>query len=208
MVEDVRARVQNFGERAAGTPVSALFLSRWSPRAMTGEPIPDEILFALLEAARFAPSSLNAQPWRMVYARKGEKKFDELLAAMVPVNQAWARNASALIVIASKAEFFLSSKPDPIQLPSASFDAGAAWASLAFQAEILGWSLRAIGGFDRDRARLATGASEKLKLEAIIAVGRRGAPELAPEERRALEKPNQRRPLDEIAFAGAFPAEA
>jgi nitroreductase len=193
------------GDREAETPVSALFLHRWSARAMTGEPIPEKILFALLEAARYAPSAYNAQPWRFVYARRGEAAFDALVAALSDGNRPWAREASALIVVATKAEFTPPGHDAPVQLGTASFDAGAAWASLAFQAALLGWSTHAMAGFDAGKARAVVAAPASLKLEAIVAVGRRGdAARLSP-EKQALERPNARRALARTAFAGAFP---
>ncbi|WP_374548132.1 nitroreductase family protein, partial [Rhodoblastus sp.] len=138
--------VSNAGERAAETPVSSLFIGRWSSRAMTGEPIPDEVLFALFEAARFAPSSYNSQPWRFAYARRGEAAFDKLFACLSENNRGWAGEASALVLVASKARFTPQGQSAPIESASASFDTGAAWASLAFQARLLGWTTRAMAG--------------------------------------------------------------
>src|SRR5208282_2572715 len=122
--------ISQAGERAAETPVSALFMTRWSARAMTGEPIPDEILFALFEAARFAPSSYNSQPWRFVYAKRGSKAFSRFVDFLVESNRSWASEASALVLIASKAAFTPAGGTGEIVSGSASFDAGAAWASL------------------------------------------------------------------------------
>ncbi len=201
------ALVSEAGGRAAETPVSALFLQRWSSRAMTGEPVPDAVLFALFEAARYAPSSYNSQPWRFAYAKKGTPEFDALVASLLDVNQVWAGEASALIVVASKAQFTPPGQDQPIVSGAASFDAGAAWASLAFQAALLGWSTRAMGGFDRDKTRAAVKAPEGLKLEAVIALGKRGDPASLPADKQALEKPNARRELARTVFAGAFPAD-
>lgn len=196
--------VSKAGDRAAETPVSALFLTRWSSRAMTGEALPDAILFALLEAARFAPSGYNSQPWRFAYARRGTGEFDRFLGALSEFNQSWAKEASALVLIASKAEFTPPGQDKVILSPTASFDAGAAWASLALQAALLGWTTRAMAGFDHEKARAASGAPEGLKLEAVIAIGRRGdASRLSP-DKQALEKPNARKKVAEIAFEGAF----
>ena len=199
--------VSQSGGRVAATPVSALFLTRWSARAMTGEPIPDDILFALFEAARFAPSSYNSQPWRLAYARRGTEAFAKFLGALNEANRGWAQDASALVMIASRAEFTPSGQSQPIESAKASFDAGAAWASLAFQAALLGWTTRAMGGFDRDKARAATGAPDKLKLEAMVAIGKRGDATRLPEDKQALEKPNARKPADQIAFADGFPTD-
>ncbi|WP_374546228.1 nitroreductase family protein, partial [Rhodoblastus sp.] len=173
----------------------------------TGEPIPDEVLFALFEAARFAPSSYNSQPWRFAYARRGEPAFDKLFACLSENNRGWAGEASALVLVASKARFTPSGQSAPIEPASASFDTGAAWASLAFQAALLGWTTRAMAGFDKDNARAATGAPESLKLEVVVAIGKRGDPSRLPEDRQPLEKPNPRKTIAEIVFAGGFPAE-
>jgi nitroreductase len=200
--------VSKAGGRAVATPVSALFLRRWSSRAMTGEPVPDSVLLAVFEAARYAPSAYNSQPWRFVYARKGETAFDSLVASLSEGNQPWAREASALIVAASKADFTPPDHTGSIEMGSASFDAGAAWASLAFQAALLGWTTHAMGGFDREKARAAVKAPASLKLEAIIALGKRGDAAKLPPDKQALEKPNARRELFRTAFPGAFPDDA
>jgi nitroreductase len=204
---DLVSLVSKAGERSAGTPVSSLFIGRWSSRAMTAEPIPDEILFAMFEAARFAPSSFNSQPWRFAFARRGEPDFDKFLACLSEMNQVWAKHASALVLIASKAAFTPAGKTEQALSASASFDTGAAWASLAFQAALLGWTTRAMGGFDKDRARVAARAPESLKLEAMIAIGRRGDASSLPPDRQPMEKPNARKAIADIVFAGGFPAD-
>lgn len=199
--------VSQAGERAAATPVSSLFIGRWSSRAMTAEPIPDQVLFSLFEAARYAPSSHNSQPWRFAYARRGEPDFAIFLACLSDSNREWARNASALVMIASKAIHTLEGSAEKRISSSASFDTGAAWASLAFQAELLGWTTHAMGAFDRDLARAASHAPDSLKIEAIVAIGKRGDASLLPEARRPSEKPNPRKTMAEIVFAGGFPAD-
>ncbi|WP_294537403.1 nitroreductase family protein [uncultured Rhodoblastus sp.] len=193
--------------RVAATPVSSLFLTRWSARAMTAEPIPDEILFAMFEAARFSPSSYNSQPWRFAYAKRGDEAFPRYVDCLSTPNRAWAGEASALVLIASRAAFVPPGAAEEIVSPTASFDAGAAWASLAFQAALLGWTTRAMGGFDKERARLATGAPPSLKLEAMVAIGKRGDASLLPPDKQKLEKPNARKTIGQIVFAGAFPAD-
>ena len=101
------------------------FLNRWSPRAFTGEPIPDEILLAMFEAARWAPSCFNMQPWRFLYARKDSEHWLRFLNLLIPYNQDWAKNASVLGVVVSKT---LLERPnrDPTPAHSHSYDAGAA----------------------------------------------------------------------------------
>jgi nitroreductase len=199
--------ISQAGDRAAATPVSSLFLTRWSARAMTGEPIPDEILFALFEAARYAPSSYNSQPWRFAYAKRGDEAFPRFVECLSEPNKAWAGEASALVLIASRAAFVPPGQSVETISASASFDAGAAWASLAFQAALLGWTTRAMGGFEKERARIATGAPEALKLEAMIAIGKRGDASRLPPDKQPLEKPNARKKIDKIVFAGSFAAD-
>ena len=199
--------VSKAGDRAAETPVSSLFIGRWSSRAMTGEPIPDDVLFALFEAARFAPSSNNSQPWRFAFARRGEPDFDKFVGCLNDGNRVWAKDASALVLIASKSAYTPAGKTEQSISSCASFDTGAAWASLAFQAALLGWTTRAMGGFDKDRARIAAHAPDGLKLEAMIAIGRRGDVSSLPADRQPLEKPNARKSIAEIVFAGGFPAD-
>jgi len=192
--------------RAAETPVSALFMQRWSSRAMTGEPIPDEILFALFEAARYAPSSFNSQPWRFVYARRGTPEFERFVGFLSEFNQSWAKDASALVLIASQAAFVSQQGKDLVS-GSSSFDAGAAWASLALQASLLGWTTRAMAGFDKELARVGVNAPDGVKIEAMIAVSKRGdASQLSP-DKQAMEKPNARKKIAEIVFSGAFPGD-
>src|SRR3984885_6477679 len=88
--------------RVSDYPVDPLFTGRWSPRAFTGEAISDSVLFAVFEAARWAPSSGNSQPARFLYAKSGSAHWPDFLALLAPGNQVWAKNASALIIVVSK----------------------------------------------------------------------------------------------------------
>jgi nitroreductase len=161
----------------------------------------------LFEAARYAPSSYNSQPWRFVYARRGTEAFSRFVGFLSEFNQDWAKEASALVLIASKSAFTPPGQNQEMISASASFDAGAAWASLAFQAALLGWTTRAMAGFDKDKARVGTGAPEGLKLEAMIAIGRRGDAARLTADKQAMETPNARKTIAEIVFDGAFPAD-
>ena len=160
--------------RVPGHEIAELFHARWSPRAFTGEEIPEPTLLGLFEAARWAPSAMNAQPWRFVYARRGTPAFDRFLSALVPANRAWAGRASALIGVLSARTMRLPGKEEAVPAPSHSFDAGAAWAQLALQAELWGWSTHAMGGFDREAARQVMAVPDDHVVEVIVAVGRRG----------------------------------
>src|SRR5258706_13735742 len=111
--------------------INPLLLNRWSPRSMTGEPLGDEELFPLFEAARWAPSSFNGQLWRFIFARRQNRdEFDKFLDLLVPANQAWAKNAAVLVVVASRTRFENNDKPSLTH----AFDCGTAWENLALEA--------------------------------------------------------------------------
>ena len=199
-------RLETASRRVAEHPVAPIFLERWSSRAFSGEPIPDAALFSLFEAARWAPSAYNSQPWRFVYAKRDTPAWPTLLSVLVPYNQAWADGAAALVFVVSKASFTPPGKSEPTVSRSASFDTGAAWASLAFQAHLDGWVAHGMGGFDDEAARKALNVPPDHRIEAAVAIGRRGEKAVLPERYHAGETPNGRRPLRETVFEGAFPA--
>ncbi|HTT70133.1 MAG TPA: nitroreductase family protein [Anaeromyxobacteraceae bacterium] len=190
--------------RTPSHPIEPLFFARWSPRAFTGEELPESTLMGLFEAARWAPSAMNAQPWRFVYARRGTPAFDKFLATLAPANQAWAKRASALVAVVSSKVMNDRARNDPAPLPSHSFDAGAAWAQLALQAHLWGLGTHAMGGFDREKARQALLVPDAYQIEVFVAVGRQGDPSSLPDWAKAREKPNERRPLEDLVREGSF----
>ena len=198
-------RLEVADRRVAEHPVAPIFLNRWSSRAFTNEPISDEALFSLLEAARWAPSAYNSQPWRFIYAKRGAPAWPKLLSLLVPYNQTWAGGTAALVFVVSKATFTPTGKTEPTVSRSASFDTGAAWASLAIQAHLDGWVAHGMGGFDDAAARVALNVPADHRIEAAVAVGRRGDRALLPERYHIGEAPNNRRPLRESVFEGALP---
>jgi nitroreductase len=183
-------------------PVDPLFVHRWSPRAMSGEPIADHQLFTLLEAARWAPSSYNEQPWRFVYGKRGTPHFATLLGTLVEANQAWAKQAAVLFILASKRTFSRNGKPNAVH----TFDAGAAWENLALQAAAMGLVAHGMAGFDAAKARAALAVPEDFELHAAVAVGKPGRIEDLPADYRADEQPSLRKPIAEWAFEGRFKA--
>src|SRR5262245_32108495 len=112
--------------RQADHAINNLFLDRWSPRAMSGEEIPQADLMVLFEAARWAPSSYNNQPWRILYARRNSEYWPLFFDLLADVNKAWTRNAGVLLLFISKTTLDLNGKPSITH----SFDAGAAWENL------------------------------------------------------------------------------
>lgn len=191
--------------RHADHPIDPLFLARWSPRAFTAEEIPEATLLTILEAARWAPSSYNAQPWRFLWARRGTRHWEGFVALLNDFNRSWAASAAALVVIASQT---VRQGPDgaAVLVPTHAFDAGAAWANLALQATRSDWAAHGMAGFDRDRTRRDLRIPGDHAIEAIVSIGRPGDPSLLPEGLRAKEVPSGRRPLAETAHEGGFPA--
>lgn len=181
-------------------PVDELFLDRWSPRAMAGEGVTDEELSTLFEAARWAPSSYNNQPWRILYARRETEQWPVFFGLLVAGNQAWAKDAAALLLFVSKETFDFNGKP----YPTHSFDTGAAWENLALQATMLGLVTHGMQGFDYERARAELNIPEGFRVEAMIAVGRPGDPAQLSESLREREAPSGRKSLAEITCEGAF----
>jgi len=180
------------------------FLNRWSPRAFTGEPIPDETLLAMFEAARWAPSCFNMQPWRFLYARKDSEHWLRFLHLLIPYNQDWAKDASVLGVVVSKT---LLERPnrDPVPAHSHSYDAGAAWMSLALQASRLGWAAHGMIGFDIERTYLELHVPEHHRVEAAFAIGKPTTADVLPEALAAREHPSDRHPLENMLLEGGFP---
>ncbi len=194
VVQTIAEEVQ--GNRTPENGISPLFLNRWSPRAFTNQPITDEDLNAILEAAHWAPSSYNDQPWRFIVA-KTEEHLGVFQAFLGDFNKLWASSAPVLVLIASDSK---RENGDPNGAHA--FDAGAAWSSLALQATLKGISTHAIGGFDREVARRVLEIPEQFELHAVIAIGYRGDKSSLPEGIAEREVPNGRKPLNQVVFEG------
>ena len=180
--------------------VLPLLVDRWSPRAMSGEPISEAELMALFEAARWAPSSSNVQPWRFLYAHHGTAHFDTYLDLLVEGNRTWCTRAAALIVMVSNT--WNAERNSPIATHS--LDAGAAWQNLALQGWQAGLVIHGMAGFDKDKARTLLQIPEHYAVEMMIAVGKPGDPQLLKESLRAREVPSDRRPLAQTVCEGVF----
>ena len=178
--------------------VDEIFLNRWSPRAMSGEEISEAELMSLFEAAKWAPSSFNNQPWRFLYTRRNSENWGLFFDLLAEFNQAWAKNASALIVIISRKTFDHNGKPSRTH----SFDTGAAWQNLALQGALKGLAVHGMQGFDYDKAREVLNVSDDYAVEAMVAVGMPGKVEELPEKLREREFPSTRKRLAEIVFGG------
>lgn len=177
-----------------------LFLNRWSPRSMTGEPIAHDELMALFEAARWAPSSRNNQHWRFIYATPDTPAWDDFVDLLSTGNQRWAPNAAALIVIVSK-----TTNEDGSHARTHSYDTGAAWENLFLEGVRRGFAVHGIAGFDTDRAPSVVNLPPDHHIEAMAAVGHRGPKDALPADLQEKEYPNGRRPLADLVFEGTFP---
>lgn len=177
-----------------------LFWKRWSPRALS-EPISSDELNRLLEAGRWAPSSYNEQPWRLIYGLAGTKAFDDLFGCLVEANQAWAKNTGALLLIAAKKTFSKNGKLNSVAV----FDCGSFWQSMALQATSMGLYTHGMAGFNGEKARETFSIGDDYQPIAMIAVGRGAAIETLPEDYQKMEKITPRKAISEIAGEGEFP---
>lgn len=190
-------KIQDF--RKPEQDVDEIFLNRWSPRAMSGEEIDEADLFSLFEAAKWAPSSNNNQPWRFLYARRNTPHWNTFFSLLAEGNQVWAKNAAALIVVISK-KTFDSNQPARTH----SYDTGAAWANLALQGSLNGLVVHGMQGFDYEQAQDLLQIPDTFQVEAMIAVGKYGRKEDLPAYLQEREAPSARKSLSEIAMEGGF----
>lgn len=185
--------------RTAQHAIEPAFLSRWSPRAMSGEAVDREELLRLIEAARWAPSGGNRQPTRFVFAHRDTPAFQAIFDALNEGNQAWNTRAGAFVAVVSRT---VTDEGRPIG--SHAFDAGAAWMSLALQGSAMGLVVHAMGGFDKERLRAALSLPEDVALQVVVAVGRPGRVEDLPPHQQPREKPSDRLPVSALAFEGRW----
>lgn len=191
--------------REAEHPIDPLFLERWSPRAFDGSELPDADLLTIFEAARWAPSAFNSQPWRFLYAKRGGPDWERFLGLLIPFNQGWAHSASVLVYILSDSLPMTDKAGAPQESRTHSFDAGAAWVSLALQATRMGYHAHGMSGIQYDLARAELAIPDRYRLEAACVIGRIGDPAILDEKQRAREHPSGRKAQSEFVFAGGFP---
>jgi nitroreductase len=188
--------------RIANPRIEKLIVDRWSPRAFDGSEIPQEDLDTILEAAGWAPSAYNVQPWTLLYARKGDENWELFLSQLIDFNAGWAKDASALVFVVSD-RLMRSDKGDSAN-HSHSFDAGAAWALAAIQAQALGYHTHGMTGLKFGEAEAALGIPDDHRLEAAFAIGRMGDKASLPAFLQEREVASNRKPLAEIVRAGKF----
>lgn len=185
--------------RKAEYSVYPLLISRWSPRSMTNDISRNEIM-SLFEAAKWAPSSFNNQPWRFLYAVQGTEYWSTFFELLNDSNKVWAKNAAVLIVILSRKTFEHNGKPSKTH----SFDTGLAVENLVLQGYSMGFAMHMLEGFDYNKARAELNVPEEFDIEAMIAAGRKRRKEDLPENLQAKEYPKDRKKVSDIAFEGKF----
>ena len=186
--------------RKANYKIQPLILNRWSPRSMTAESMSDEELMPLFEAARWAPSSYNNQPWRFLYAKRDTPEWDLFFDLLVDANKQWAKNAAVLVVVISSKLFERNRKPSRTH----TYDSGSAWMALALEGSSRGYVTHGMEGFDYDKAKNVLAVPDEFQVEAMIAIGKRAPKEKLSSELQAREAPNSRKALEEICYSGKF----
>ncbi|WP_446745574.1 nitroreductase family protein [Silvibacterium acidisoli] len=179
--------------------VPDILFQRWSPRALATTPVSAENLKKIFEAASWAASSYNEQPWRFLVGHKGDETYKKIYESLAEPNQQWNVNTPVLILSAGKKTFTQNGSPNPYQL----HDTGAATTYLSLAATALGMHSHSMGGFDRDKARSLFSIPDDFELGAVTALGYLGDPETLPEHFKKMElAPRQRKPLDQFVFTG------
>lgn len=179
-------------ERKTEYPIFPLILNRHSPRSMTKEMLRDEEFMPLFEAARWAPSSYNNQPWRYLFVKRGSEKWHLLFDLLVEFNQRWCKNASVLVLIYSKLKFEKTGK----DCPTHSFDTGASWQNLSLEGASRNLVVHGMQGFDYEKAKKLI--PEEHQVEAMCAIGKPDKKEKLPPDIQKMEVLSQRKKLSEI----------
>jgi len=196
--------MDNFMEKIAPTqfPIHELLARRWSPRAFSPHKVEPGVLMQLFEAARWAASSFNEQPWSFIVATSDNaEQFQRMLSVVVPFNAAWVQHAPVVALSVAKLRFAHNNEVNRHAL----HDVGQAAASLAIQATALGLAIHQMAGFDVEKARAEFSIPAGYEPGAVMAIGYPGDADSLPAPLREKElAPRSRQPLDKILFAGKW----
>lgn len=188
--------------RQAEADIDSIFLERWSPRSYLDQPVSAEDLKTVFEAARWAPSCYNEQPWLFLYTQE-PALHAKVAATFAPTNHVWAQHAPVAGVIFGRRRFTHNGKDNAFH----AFDAGAAAFAMSLQANRLGLGTHLLGGFDPEPSYELYGVPrEDYVALAAFVMGHRGDPATLPEEYQARELPSARKELSTIAMEGRFQA--
>jgi nitroreductase len=177
--------------------IHKIISDRWSPVAFSDETLSDKQIMSLFEAARWAPSSYNAQPWRFIYGKKGENTYDALFNLLSEGNKAWAGTAPLLVLGMAETIFPTRNTSNRFAL----YDTGMAVGNLLAQATSMGLLVHQMGGYDANKARDVFTLPESWEALAIMAIGYKGNPDqLAPEIAEREQKTRERSGVDTFVF--------
>lgn len=183
-------------------PIHELIRNRWSPRAFSDKSVEPGVLASLFEAARWAASSFNDQPWAYLVATKDDSEnFKKMVAVLMEFNANWAKNAPVLAISVARRNFSHDGSPNPVAM----HDVGAANAQLTAEATSRGLLVHQMAGFSRDKARQTFGIPESWDPVSAIAIGYPGDPDTLAEDFRKRElAPRTRKPLREFVMTGSW----
>jgi nitroreductase len=193
-------RSKDMRKRETKYNVVPMVLNRWSPRAMSGEKITQEELETLFDAAQWAQSSYNNQPWRFVYATRDTSYWQTFFNLLIPFNQEWCKNAAALVMVISKNNFAFNNQFSRTH----SFDTGAACQNFALQGFSMKLVVHGMEGFDYDKAKKDLNIPDEYTVEAMFAIGRPGNIQNLSLELQKKEILSDRKDINEFAFEGRF----
>jgi nitroreductase len=191
--------VEHLKRAPAAKGIIPAILHRWSPRSFSDRPVSPKDLDTVFEAAHWAASSYNEQPWRFLVGTRGSETYQKILSCLIEFNQGWAKSAPVLILGAAKTTFSHNNAPNAVAL----YDLGAAAATLCYEATALGLHTHQMGGYDRDIARKAFDVPDEYIFGAVIALGYQGEPSALTVPQMAQQEvaPRTRKPLSDIVFS-------
>ena len=180
--------------------INPVLASRWSPRAFSNKEIDDRALIKMFEAARWAPSSMNDQPWHFIIGRKGEESYQKIFETLVEFNQLWAINAPVLVLCIGSIN-----RSDTTANPAYKYDTGQAVAHLSIQAMYDGIYVHQMGGFSEKKAAELFQIPEHYEALTVLAIGYLGNPEMLPLRMQKSENAERfRKPLHDFVFENKF----
>jgi nitroreductase len=194
------SEVHQLKQASAPDKLLTVIRHRWSPRSFTDRDVSPGDLKTVFEAASWAASSYNEQPWRFFVGRRHSETYQKIFSTLMEVNQQWARTAPVLIMDVAKTKFSHNGAPNRVAL----YDAGAAAATLCYQATALGLHTHQMAGFSLDAARKVFNVPEDYIFGAVIALGYQGEPNALTNPQMLAQEtsPRQRKPLSEIVLSG------
>jgi len=175
-------------------PIISLSSERWSPRAFSSKAIESQKLASVFEAARWAPSAFNEQPWRFIVGKKNDEVYQNIFESLVAFNKKWAGFAPVLFVAYTKKTFAHNNSENS----TAAYDLGQAVAHLTYQAMAEGLFVHQMGGFDKEKIKESFNIDDNYEIHTVIALGYPETPDILPDDLKKAELTPRER--NEIAF--------